>query len=127
MADSFASDPARSVCRASDLPTATHALRTSRGTAHADHLQAGLGLSRQADVPHLSCGDSRRRCLGDYSIFIPVHTSIFHATRSVKLRRSSNHAMERTATRRAFTSRAVRAFPLRATRALGGRRSSYSR
>jgi hypothetical protein len=37
--------------------------------------------------------------LGDYSIFIPVHTSICHAARNVKPRRSSNQAMERTADR----------------------------
>jgi hypothetical protein len=127
MADSFGSDPPRSVCRASDFPAATHALRTSRGAADADHLHAGVGLSRQADVPHLSCGDFRCRCLGDHSIFIPVHTSLFHTTRSVKLRRSSNHAMERTADRCAFTFEMISIRSLRSTRALVRRRSSCSR
>jgi len=40
---------------------------------------------------------------------------------------ASNHAMERTATRRGFTSGAARTPPLAATLALGGRRSSCSR
>jgi hypothetical protein len=39
----------------------------------------------------------------------------------------SNHTMERTATRRAFTFRVAGAPPLRATLALAGRRSSCSR
>ena len=42
-------------------------------------------------------------------------------------RTSPNHAMERTATRRAFTFKMIKTFLLRATPALGGRRSSCSR
>ena len=42
-------------------------------------------------------------------------------------RKSSNQAMERTATRRAFTLCLVRSSPLPSMLALGGRRSSYSR
>jgi hypothetical protein len=38
-----------------------------------------------------------------------------------------NHAMERTATRRAFTFSMIKPLSLRTTLALGGRRSSYSR
>ena len=48
-------------------------------------------------------------------------------TAPVKSPQTSNHAMERTATRRAFTFSVTSAPPLRATRALGGRRSSCSR
>jgi len=39
----------------------------------------------------------------------------------------SNHAMEPTATRRAFTFCVTSTFPLRPMLASGGRRSSYSR
>jgi hypothetical protein len=46
---------------------------------------------------------------------------------TVMLRPPSNHAMERTATRRAFTFRVTCTPSLRPTRAPGGRRSSYSR
>jgi hypothetical protein len=38
-----------------------------------------------------------------------------------------NRAIERTATRRAFTFCVARVYSLRAARAFGGRRSSYSR
>jgi hypothetical protein len=41
--------------------------------------------------------------------------------------KTPNHAMERTPTRCAFTLRVNNAPPLRATLALGGRRSSCSR
>jgi hypothetical protein len=44
-----------------------------------------------------------------------------------QLQHTSNQAMERTATRRAFAFSVVSAPPPQAMRALGGRRSSYSR
>jgi hypothetical protein len=65
--------------------------------------------------------------LGGHSIFIPVHTSLFHTTRSVKLRRSSNHAMERTADRCAFTFEMTSTPSPQAPHALVRRRSSNSR
>jgi hypothetical protein len=46
---------------------------------------------------------------------------------TLKVASASNHAMERTATRRAITFAVARMLPLRSELALGGRRSSCSR
>src|SRR5882724_6003049 len=51
----------------------------------------------------------------------------FSTTRILYSRHPSNHAMERTATRRAFTLEMSKSLSLRAALALGGRRSSCSR
>lgn len=51
---------------------------------------------------------------------------VFHRVASVATR-ASNHAMERTPTRRAFVFCVATTLSLRSTRALGGRRSSCSR
>ena len=65
------------------------------------------------------------RRLPDGSFTFVAHYSDYES--EVIWPKRSNHAMERTATRRAFASSVTRTFPLRATLALGGRRSSYSR
>jgi len=52
---------------------------------------------------------------------------ISSTTQILYSRHPSNHAMERTATRRAFTLEMSKSLSPRATLALGGRRSSLSR